>query len=230
MSHGPPCGFWRIWAFGPNCSISPLSLMPMQTMIAATGGAALPLVIQGGMGTGVSNWTLANAVSRIGQLGVVSGTVLDTILVRRLQDGDVGGHIRRAMEHFPMPEVSETVLRRYFLPDGRPAMQPYKLLPMYKQVVSTARQQMTMLANLVEGCLAKAGHCNPVGINRLTKVQMPRLASLYGAMLAGVDYVLMGAGIPRELPGVLDAFSERRAAYIKLDVEDMPPGEAEYLT
>ncbi|HLV24948.1 MAG TPA: nitronate monooxygenase [Gemmatimonadales bacterium] len=199
-------------------------------MIAATGGAALPLVIQGGMGTGVSNWTLANAVSRIGQLGVVSGTVLDTILVRRLQDGDVGGHIRRAMEHFPMPEVSETVLRRYFLPDGRPAMQPYKLLPMYKQVVSTARQQITMLANFVEVYLAKEGHCNPVGINLLTKVQMPNLASLYGAMLAGVDYVLMGAGIPREIPGVLDAFSEHRAASIKLDVEDMPPGEAEYLT
>src|SRR5690606_6114649 len=56
------------------------------------------------------------------------------------------------------------------------------------------------------------------------------LASLYGAMLAGVDYVLMGAGIPREIPGVLDAFSEHRAASIKLDVEDMPPGEAEYLT
>ena len=33
------------------------------------------------MGAGVSNWTLANAVSRLGQLGVVSGTALDVILV-----------------------------------------------------------------------------------------------------------------------------------------------------
>ena len=56
-----------------------------------------PLIIQGGMGAGVSNWVLARAVALKGQLGVVSGTVLDTILVRRLQDGDRGGHVRRAM-------------------------------------------------------------------------------------------------------------------------------------
>src|SRR5690606_30940560 len=82
----------------------------------------------------------------------------------------------------------------------------------------------------VEVYLAKEGHSNPVGINLLTKVQMPNLASLYGAMLAGVDYVLMGAGIPREIPGVLDAFSEHRPASLKLDVDDMPPGESEYIT
>ena len=40
------------------------------------------------MGIGVSNWTLARAVSRQGQLGVVSGTAIDTVLVRRLQDGE----------------------------------------------------------------------------------------------------------------------------------------------
>ncbi|MDH5505451.1 MAG: nitronate monooxygenase, partial [Acidimicrobiia bacterium] len=32
----------------------------------------LPIVIQGGMGVGVSGWRLANAVSSCGQLGVVS--------------------------------------------------------------------------------------------------------------------------------------------------------------
>ncbi|HXA44945.1 MAG TPA: nitronate monooxygenase, partial [Candidatus Angelobacter sp.] len=44
-----------------------------------------PRIIQGGMGAGVSNWRLARAVSQTGQLGVVSGTALATILVRRLQ-------------------------------------------------------------------------------------------------------------------------------------------------
>ena len=68
-----------------------------------------------------------------------------------------------------------------------------------------------MLANFVEVWLAKEGHDGVVGINLLTKVQMPNLASLYGAMLAGVDYVLMGAGIPREIPGVLDALARARA-------------------
>ena len=46
------------------------------------------------MGVAVSNWRLANAVSRAGQLGVISGTGMDTVLVRRLQDGDPGGHMR----------------------------------------------------------------------------------------------------------------------------------------
>ena len=189
-----------------------------------------PSVIQGGMGVGVSNWGLARAVAQRGQLGVVSGTSLDTVMVRRLQDGDPGGHVRRAIERFPIRSVGADVLHRYFLTGGRAVGQPYRMLPMYKQIVSVARQQVTMLANFVEVYLAKEGHDGPVGINLLTKVQLPNLASLCGAMLAGVDYVLMGAGIPREIPGVLDAFSEYRAASIKFDVEGMPAGEVAYLT
>ena len=189
-----------------------------------------PVVIQGGMGVGVSDWVLARAVSLRGQLGVVSGTALDSLFVRRLQDGDQGGDLRRAMEHFPIPGVSAEVLRRYFLPEGRPPGTPYKPVPMYKQVVSRVRHQLTMLANFCEVWLAKEGHDGKVGINLLTKVQMPNLGSLYGAMLAGVDYVLMGAGIPREIPGVLDRFAEHRAASIKLEVEGLGRDEVEYLT
>ena len=171
------------------------------------------------MGVAVSNWRLANAVARAGQLGVVSGTVLDTVLVRRLQDGDIGGHVRRAIAHFPIPDVGAEVLRRYFMPEGRPAGTPYRLLPMYKQSVTCARQRVTMLANFVEVWLAKEGHEGSVGINLLTKVQMPNLPSLYGAMLAGVNFVIMGAGIPREIPGALDALSEHRPAQLRLDIE-----------
>jgi NAD(P)H-dependent flavin oxidoreductase YrpB (nitropropane dioxygenase family) len=76
-----------------------------------------------------------------------------------------------------------------------------------------------LLANFVEVWLAKEGHDGPVGINLLTKVQMPNLASLYGAMLAGVDYVLMGAGIPKEIPGVLDRLAAHEPASDALDVE-----------
>ncbi|MBT3687321.1 MAG: nitronate monooxygenase, partial [Actinobacteria bacterium] len=57
----------------------------------------LPLLIQGGMGVAVSDWRLARAVSLTGQLGVVSGTAIESVMVRRLQLGDPGGHTRRAM-------------------------------------------------------------------------------------------------------------------------------------
>lgn len=182
------------------------------------------------MGVGVSNWMLARAVALHGQLGVVSGTALDSLFVRRLQDGDVGGHLRRAIEQFPIPEVGAEVLKRYFLPEGRPAGQPYKAVPMYKQVVGAMRHQLTMLANFAEVYLAKEGHDNPVGINLLTKVQMPNLGSLYGAMLAGVDYVLMGAGIPKEIPGALDRLARHEPASIRFDVEGLERDEVEYLT
>ena len=188
-------------------------------MPSMTGTAVHPRIIQGGMGIGVSSWPLARAVSRLGHLGVVSGTAVDTVMIRRLQDGDAGGHVRRAMHAFPIPGVCEYLLHRYFLAPEQRGDAPYKALPMYKQSVSLVREQITMLANFVEVWLAKDGHDGVVGINLLTKVQMPNLASLYGAMLAGVDYVLMGAGIPREIPGVLDAFAEHRAARLKLDVE-----------
>jgi nitronate monooxygenase len=191
---------------------------------------SLPKIIQGGMGVAVSNWRLANAVSRTGQLGVVSGTMLDTVLVRRLQDGDPHGDMRRAISHFPIPGVGDEVLRRYFNPDGRATGAAYKALPMYKQVVSVARQRVTVLANFVEVWLAKEGHTGQVGINLLTKVQMPNLASLYGAMLADVDVVIMGAGIPRDIPGVLDSYVNHSVAQIKLDVEGQGRDEADYLT
>ena len=190
----------------------------------------LPPIIQGGMGVGVSSWRLARAVSRLGQLGVVSGTGADTTLVRRLQDGDPGGHIRRVMEKFPMPQVSEAVLRKYFLPEGRAPGMPYKLLPMYRQVVGRARQQLTMLAAYVEVSLAKEGHDGLVGMNLLTKIQIPNLPSLYGAVLAGVDYILMGAGIPREIPGALDALSDHRPATLKFEVEGLAVDRVEHLT
>jgi NAD(P)H-dependent flavin oxidoreductase YrpB (nitropropane dioxygenase family) len=133
------------------------------------------------------------------------------------------------MAHFPIPNVAEAVLSRFFLAEGRPPRTPYKALPMYKQSVSLARQQITMLAAFVEVWLAREGHSRPVGMNLLTKVQMPNLPTLYGAMLAGVGYILMGAGIPREIPGVLDGLAGHDPVSIKFDVEGLRPGEVELL-
>ncbi|MBX6365843.1 MAG: nitronate monooxygenase [Gemmatimonadetes bacterium] len=182
------------------------------------------------MGIGVSNWRLARAVARRGHLGVVSGTCIDTLFVRRLQDGDVGGHLRRAMERFPLPHVAVEALRKYFLPNGRRAGAPYRLLSMWTPIVSRAREQLTMLASFVEVHLAREGHDGPVGINLLTKVQLPNLATLYGAMLAGVEYVLMGAGIPKEIPGALDALARAEPASLRLDVDGAGRDEAPVLS
>lgn len=178
------------------------------------------------MGAGVSNWALAKAVSSLGQLGVVSGTVLDLILSRRLQDGDAGGHMRRAMSHFPFPKMAERVLARHFQEGGRPAGTPYRPIPMHTRTGS-AREliELCIVGNFVEVFLAREGHGGPVGINYLEKIQLPVLPSIYGAMLAGVAVVVMGAGIPIRVPGVLDAFARGAAAEYPLSVTGALPGE-----
>ncbi len=177
-----------------------------------------PKIIQGGMGVGVSNWRLANAVSKLGQLGVVSGTALDSLFVRRLADGDDGGHMRRGLDAFPFPDMARRIWAEYFTPGGKPAGTPYPAIPMHQRNNTRKLIELCMVSNFVEVFLAREGHKNPVGINFLEKVQMPHLSSIYGAMLAGVGYVLMGAGIPLHIPGVLDAFAAHHAAEYKLQV------------
>lgn len=189
----------------------------------------LPLIIQGGMGAAVSNWRLANAVAQTGQLGVVSGTGIDTVFVRRLQDGDRGGHMRRGIEQFPIRRAADEAMRRYYRPDGLAPGEPYTLLPLYRQVVAPARHELTMLAAFVEVFLAREGHDGPIGINLLTKIQLLTLPTLYGAMLAGVGYVLMGAGIPREIAGALDLLAGHHQARLRFGVEGLPSDAVEYL-
>ena len=189
-----------------------------------------PEIIQGGMGAGVSNWRLARAVAQTGQLGVVSGTALAAILVRRLQAGDPGGEMRRAMANFPVPGVAARALADYFVPGGKPAEAPFKLSPLPGVNLCPELLALTVLANFVEVYLAKEGHSGPVGINFLEKIQFPTLPSIFGAMLGGVDYVLMGAGIPRSIPGVLDRLAAGEPVELKIDVEGALPGEAFHST
>ena len=184
-----------------------------------------PKIIQGGMGVGVSNWRLAQAVSKLGQLGVVSGTALDSLFVRRLADGDQGGYMRWGLDAFPFPEMARRIWQEYFVPGGKPSGTPYPAIPMHQQQDSRKVVELCIVSNFVEVLLAREGHGNPVGINFLEKVQMPHLASIYGAMLAGVGYVLMGAGIPLHIPGVLDAFAAHHAAEYKLSVTGALPGQ-----
>lgn len=187
-------------------------------MAYSLGIMPLPKLIQGGMGVGVSNWRLAQAVASSGHLGVVSSTGLDTLMVRRLQDGDPEGHVRRAIAQFPWRDVAERVVAKWFRPAGRVAGQKYGLLPLFTCREDRDRDATTVLANFVEVWLARQGHLGEVGINLLTKIQPPTLPALYGAMLAGASWVLMGAGIPRDIPGALDRLAGHDAATMRYEV------------
>ena len=175
------------------------------------------------MGIGISTWPLAQAVSRTGQLGVVSGTALDAIFARRAQDGDPGGHLQRAVEHFPVPELAQRVFERYYIAGGKAADVPYAAIPKATPYPSRAQQELLLVAHFSEIWLAHEGHNGVVGLNLLEKIQFPTLLALYGAMLGGVDYVLMGAGIPREIPGVLDQMALHKAASLRITVAGARP-------
>lgn len=183
------------------------------------GDLALPMVIQGGMGVSVSTWRLAREVSRAGGLGVVSGTALDVVLARRLQDGDPAGDARRALAAFPVPAVAERVRSRYFRPGGRQPGQPYTPVPRNSLRPAPPAQELAVVAAFVEVWLAKQDHAGLIGINLLEKVQLATPAAVYGAMLAGVDVVLMGAGIPSQIPRLLDQLARQETGWLTVHVE-----------
>lgn len=169
------------------------------------------------MGIGVSGWALARAVASTGQLGVVSGTALAHVLVRRFEAERSDEGLLRAISLFPFPEVAERVRKRFLRP-RRGRSSRFAPVPMYTLRSRADLTELTVLANFVEISLAKEGHDGPVGLNLLEKVQLPNLPSLYGAMLAGVDYVLMGAGMPRAIPAVLDRLALNQAVSLTVPV------------
>jgi NAD(P)H-dependent flavin oxidoreductase YrpB (nitropropane dioxygenase family) len=185
-----------------------------------------PRIIQGGMGVAVSSWQLARAVSLMGQLGVVSGTAIDLVLARRLQDGDP--EMCRALAEFPDQTIAQHIIDRYYIEGGKPANKPYVSVPMYTMQPRRDLVELAICGGFVEVWLAKDGHSGVVGINLLEKIQLPHLSILYGAMLAGVDYVIMGAGIPTQIPGALDALAQHEQASYRVDV--IGAGDTTYYT
>ncbi len=182
------------------------------------------------MGAGVSDWRLAQAVAALGQLGVVSGTGLDGILSRRLQDGDPGGHFRRALAKFPFPSVVRRILDAHFIPGGKDPDTPYHPVHMHTIDNDHAALELCIAANFAEVALARETHDNPVGINYLEKIQLPHLPSIYGAMLAGAAVVIVGAGIPLDMPGVIDALANHEATSYPIYVSGEQAGAATRMT
>lgn len=177
------------------------------------------------MGVGVSCWRLARTVAQLGHLGVISGTAIAAVLARRLEDGDPDGSCREALAHFPDQAMAGRVLKAHFVEGGRAPGVKRKSVPMPSLTPSPAYLELTVVGGFAEVWLAKHGHSGAIGMNLLEKIQLPTLPTLYGAMLAGVDVVLMGAGIPRMIPGALDRFAVGEAAEIRLDVHGALSGE-----
>jgi len=137
--------------------------------------------------------------------------------------GDGDGHVRRALGHFPFQEPVQRVLHDYYIAEAETPSSPYRLPPMWSMNPPRGLVELTVIANFVEVFLAKEGHGNPVGVNLLEKLQMPTMPSLYGAMLAEVDFVIMGAGIPAQVPGILDELQHHGSTGYRLDVLGSEP-------
>ncbi|MFD7162215.1 nitronate monooxygenase [Streptomyces violascens] len=171
------------------------------------------------MGVAVSGWRLARAVAGAGQLGVVSGTALDAVLARRLQLGDPGGHVRRALAAFPVPEAAAYVLDRYFVEGGLARGERMRATARLRADRGEAAELLTVLGNFVEVWLAKEGHDGPVGVNYLAKIQLATAPALFGAILAGVDHVLVGAGVPGQIPALASRLARAEPVTTLVTVE-----------
>jgi nitronate monooxygenase len=210
-------------------------------------------LIQGGMGVYVSNWRLAKTVAmeRPGiTAGTVSGTGLDVVYVRLLQLGDPGGHIRRALEAFDTRfgvAIGRRICERYYIPGGKAPTARFKPAPL--QVVHTQDgtnhvpppgqtsdpvnltleaeiAELLIATGFAEVWLAKEGHSGRIFINFLKKVELPLVYTLYGAMLAGVDGVLVGAGNPEGLPATCSRLAKHETVTSDLLVLYREAGEA----
>lgn len=209
-------------------------------------------LIQGGMGVYVSNWRLARAVAieKPGiTAGTVSGTGLDVVYVRLLQLGDPGGYIRRSLSAFDHQfniNIGQKIIDRYFIEGGKSPTSRYKyspvqvvqmmdggdvippqsqddkpvLLQMDKETV-----ELVIATAFAEVWLAKNEHNGNIFINLMKKVEIPLIFAMYGAMLAGVDGIVVGAGNPEGLPAVCSKLANHEAVTFDLPVLYREAGE-----
>ena len=138
--------------------------------------------------------------------------------------------MRRGLDHFPLRAMADDIWSRYFIPGGKSAREPYATIPQHTLDSPRHLTELSVVANFVEVFLARDGHDGLIGINYLEKIQIPHLASLYGAMLAGVGVVLMGAGIPLKIPGALDLLARHEAATYPLYVTGARPDDGYHVS
>jgi len=179
---------------------------------------AYPKIIQGGMGANISDWYLARTISILGQQGTVSGVALERALACILQRGDPDGHIRRALSHFPFQHIAREVIDTFYVEGGIAKGTRLKNAPSFSVNPSGLLISLVICANYAFVWLAKEGHSNPVSINYLEKIAMPHIYAITGAILAGVDYVTMGAGVALQIPEVMSCIADGRTTSYRVPV------------
>jgi NAD(P)H-dependent flavin oxidoreductase YrpB (nitropropane dioxygenase family) len=214
-------------------------------------------LIQGGMGVYVSNWRLARAVAMArpgAAVGTVSGTALDVVYVRLLQLGDPGGHVRRALTALDAnfgTDIGQMIFDRYFIAGGKAPDARYRSAPMHIVRSATGMTafpmpngnraqiplqltndvvELLIATGFAEVWLAKTGHDGKVFINFLNKIELPLIYVMYGAMLAGVDGVIVGAGNPDGLAAACSHLANHEVVTKKLSVLYQEAGEEFTLT
>jgi NAD(P)H-dependent flavin oxidoreductase YrpB (nitropropane dioxygenase family) len=181
-------------------------------------GEGAPTIIQGGMGIAVSSWRLARAVAKMGEIGVVSGTCIDTVVVRELQQGDPFNRIP-ALQHYPDREIVDEIIGQYFVAGGIGPETAFRLLPIHPFKRDIRAQRILSACAFSEVFLARQGHDGIIGINLLCELKRYTLPCLYGAMLAGVDAVFIGAGIPIEEAAQIPKLAAGEPARLRLEVD-----------
>jgi len=133
--------------------------------------------------------------------------------------------MRRGLDAFPDRAMAERIWNEYFIAGGKEERAPYKPVPLLTKDNPRKLIELCIVANFVEVYLARQEHQNPVGINFLEKIQTAHLPCIYGAMLGGVGYIIMGAGIPLKIPGMLDGYVEHKAAEYAIHVVGAQEGD-----
>jgi len=172
------------------------------------------------MGVAISGWELVRAVSLYSKpgkevLGTGSGTAADRILANLLkQGGKKANEICRVLRNSDKDVIRETgerIIEKYFKKISQG-------IPVFTVTPSRSLIELTICANYAFVTLAKEGHSNPVSMNYLEKIAMPHLFAIYGAMLAEVDFITIGAGIVLQIPPIINAYLNGTEAIYKIPV------------
>jgi hypothetical protein len=191
-------------------------------------------VLVGGMGVDISSVELVSTVASdpSGRFsGSLSATGLTDVYARLLQLGDDGGVVRKAFDAFRdlVPSLADDVerlYRKYYVPGGKGPTEMLKGFSIAGPTPPRDVQIFTVLATYAHVWRTKAlAPHRPVGVNFLRKIERMLLYGLYGAMLAGADWVVVGAGDPGDVPGILDDLARNQPVALPIKVATVPHGE-----